>query len=182
MKGIYTIAVLVSGRGSNLQSLYRASKQNRLFDIVAVITDNGECPAVEFAKQNNIPVFVIQDNLTEILNNINPKLVCLAGYMKLVPRDVVAEWKGKMINIHPSILPKYPGLGTHKKVIESGDKVHGATIHYVNEVVDGGDIIEQVTIPVGDSDTPETIAEKLLPHEHSLYVKVVENFAKGIII
>lgn len=174
--------MLASGRGSNFKALWQASQDsNSLFEILCLLSDNKTAPALQFAKEQKMPAHYAheENELLELLQKYNPDLICLAGYMKILSKNFIERWDGKIINIHPSLLPKYKGLNTHQRAIEAKDKEHGATVHYVNESLDSGEIIQQCRIPILEDDTPAELAARLLPYEHELYVKTVKELAKS---
>lgn len=165
------VVVMISGRGSNLKALIAA--QNDKWKIVAVISDRDDAPGFDYAFRAGIPV-VVADKCAKDpawLIMVQPDLVVLAGFMRVLDKRIVQAFK--IINIHPSLLPKYPGLDTHRQVLEAGDPIHGATVHWVDAGVDTGEIIEQVVVPVLPGDTAEVLAARVLEQEHKLLVSVV---------
>jgi phosphoribosylglycinamide formyltransferase-1 len=185
------IAVLASGRGSNLAALIDARAAGRLpVDIVLVAGDRADAPALRNAEAHGIPTlaldpksFASRREFDEALfANIaagGARLVVLAGYMRVIDAAVTAKWQGRMINIHPSLLPKYRGLHTHRRVLKSGDREHGASVHFVSAELDGGPVIAQVRIDVHAGDTETALAARLLPREHRLLVACVDAIARG---
>jgi len=185
------ILVMASGSGSNLQALIDASR-DRDFpgDIVAVGCNKPGAFALERAAKANIESFVIDNRdyssrdefdaalAAEILR-YNPDLIVLAGFMRILTGNFVRAFHGKILNLHPSLLPAYTGLHTHQRVLEAGDPVHGTSIHFVTEELDGGPVIAQAEITVTDSDTAETLAERVQQKEHLLYPIVVQWFCQG---
>ena len=180
------IVVLISGRGSNLKSILSATKDANYPAIVSlVISDNSNAQGLDIAKYNNIDNVIIErssfdsnDNFEEDLikkiTQYNPSLICLAGFMKILSKGFVEKFMGKIINIHPSLLPKYKGLNTHQKAINSGDKHSGCTVHYVNDKMDAGEIIAQQKVIIAIDETVETLKDKVLDLEHKLYPKVIK--------
>ncbi len=180
------LGVLVSGRGSNLQALIDASKDESYpAEVVVVISNNPSAYAIERAKRENIPVFVIrredykskkeyEEKIKEILQNFKVDLVVLAGYMKIVGKTLLEAFPNRIINIHPSLLPSFPGLEAQRQAWEYGVKISGCTVHFVDEGIDSGPIIGQRAVPVYDNDTPETLAERILQEEHKLIVESVK--------
>jgi len=180
------LGVLVSGRGSNLQALIDASQINKYpAEVVVVISNNPNAYAIERAKKSHIPVFVIErekfsskkeyeEKIKEVLLNYSVDLVVLAGYMKIVGKTLLEAFPWKIINIHPSLLPSFPGLEAQKQAWEYGVKISGCTVHFVNEGIDSGPIIGQRAVPVFDDDTPEILADRILDEEHKLIVESVE--------
>ena len=170
-------AVFISGTGSNLKSLIKFSKLKKSpITIGIVISNNPKSKGLKYAKINKIKkkVFNLNSTLFEKKainelkkNNIN--LICLAGFMKILSKNVIDNFKGKILNIHPSLLPKYKGLNTHVKAIKNKDKYSGCTVHLVNSKLDSGRIINQKKVRINKLDTPETLAKKILAQEHKLY-------------
>ena len=119
-----------------------------------------------------------EENLSKLLLKNNIHLICLAGFMRVLSKEFVSSWENRILNIHPSILPNYKGLNTHQRVIEAGDKVHGCSVHYVNDKIDDGKVLGQALVEVATSDTPDTLAKKVLKEEHNLYPKVLYSIIK----
>lgn len=119
-----------------------------------------------------------EENLSKLLLKNNIHLICLAGFMRVLTKEFVDSWENRILNIHPSILPNYKGLNTHQRVVEAGDKVHGCSVHYVNDKVDDGKVLGQALVEVATSDTPDTLAKKVLKEEHNLYPKVLYSVIK----
>jgi phosphoribosylglycinamide formyltransferase-1 len=189
-----SIAVFASGGGTNLQALIDASKSGVLNGrVAAVISNNSGAYALERARNENIPAYHISSKvypertefvsrLFEVFDENNINLVVLAGYMKLVPIEVVKRYRSRIINIHPALLPKYGGKGmyginVHRAVIESGDKISGATVHIVDEIYDNGAILIQRTVPVLPDDTPESLAARVLKVEHRILPEAAAMFS-----
>lgn len=182
------IVVLVSGNGSNLQAIIDACQSNQINGkVVAVISNQPNVYSLIRAKQANIPSHVINhkafisreefdDKVQQQIDCYQPDLIVLAGYMRILTTDFVQHYAGKMLNIHPSLLPKYPGLHTHRRAIEAGDKEHGTTVHFVTEDLDGGPIILQAKVPIFDNDTEQDVTERVLTQEHRIYPLVVKWF------
>ena len=180
------IVVLISGRGSNLKSIISATKDtNYPATVSLVISDNSKAQGLDIAKNNDIDNVIIErcsfdsndkfeEDLIKKITQYNPSLICLAGFMKILSKVFVEKFKGKIINIHPSLLPKHKGLNTHKKAINSGDKHSGCTVHHVNDKMDDGEIIAQQEVVIATNDTAETLKEKVLDLEHKLYPKVIK--------
>lgn len=193
------IAILVSGpsRGSNMQAIVEACGDGRIPDsaVVAVIGARDDAPALQKAGALGIPTAVVNprefptpemygDALLWVLQRAQPDLICLAGYMRLLPAPVVQAYPLRILNIHPALLPLFGGKGmyglkVHQAVIESGMKVSGCTVHFVDEQYDRGPIIAQRCVPVRDDDTPETLAARLLPIEHETYVEAIRLILGG---
>jgi len=185
------IAVLASGRGSNFQAIIDGIKEGKIKNsrIVVLITDNKEAKAIERAKENNIPVeFVDYKNgreeaerrIKEILDRYKTDLVVLAGFMRIIKtKELLEGYRWRMINIHPALLPAFKGMHAQRQAFEHGVKVSGCTVHFVDESLDDGPIIDQTCVYIGDCKTAEEVEERILKEEHKLYVKVVGMFAEG---
>ncbi|ASY76414.1 phosphoribosylglycinamide formyltransferase [Pectobacterium polaris] len=188
------IVVLISGHGSNLQALIDACKNGRLKGkIVAVFSNNAEAYGLERAQNANIPTCVLNPEdfadraafdaaLANEIEQYEPALVILAGYMRILSPEFVAQFAGKMLNIHPSLLPKYPGLHTHRKALENGDREHGTSVHFVTDELDGGPLILQAKVPVFSDDTEESLSERVKTHEHTIYPMVINWFLNGRLV
>ena len=190
---MFKIAVLISGNGSNLEALIDACKKNVINgSIDIVISNNPDAYGIQRAKNHSINYKIIDNNrfetredfdkaLVEELKDSNPNLIVLAGFMRILTSVMTEAFRNKIINIHPSLLPKYPGLDTHNSVIKNGDLKHGVTIHYVNEVLDGGQIIAQGEISVNANETSEELKTRIHAIEHVMLPMVVSKFADGTI-
>ena len=190
---MFKIAVLISGNGSNLEALIDACKKNVINgSIDIVISNNPDAYGIQRAKNHSINYKIIDNNrfetredfdkaLVEELNYSNPDLIVLAGFMRILTSVMTEAFRNKIINIHPSLLPKYPGLDTHNSVIKNGDLKHGITIHFVNEVLDGGQIIAQGEISVNANETSEELKTRIHAIEHVMLPMVVSKFADGTI-
>lgn len=182
------IIILVSGNGSNLQAIINACQNNLINGkIVAVISNKPDVYSLMRAKQANIPSHVINhkefatreafDHQLQLqIEQYQPDLIVLAGYMRILTPHFVQHYSGKMLNIHPSLLPKYPGLNTHRRAMEAGDKEHGTTVHFVTDELDGGPIILQAKVPIFDNDEEQDIVERVLTQEHQIYPLVIKWF------
>lgn len=185
------IAVLASGRGSNLAALIDAREAGRLpVEIVLVAGDKAGAPALHNAAAHGIPTLALDPKgfpdrrsfdraLFARVADSGAQLVVLAGYMRIIDASVVADWTGRMINIHPSLLPKYRGLHTHRRALAAGDPEHGTSVHFVSADLDGGPAIAQSRIEVRADDSEDSLAARLLPREHQLLVACVEAIALG---
>lgn len=185
------IVVLASGRGSNFQILgNRSAEQDAPFRVGGLICNRPEAPVVIRARQRSIPVDLVDDRgfpdrpafdaaLHERLQHYPGHLIVLAGFMRILGDELVNRYTGRMINLHPSLLPKYTGLDTHRRAIEAGDPEHGATVHYVTPDLDAGPVISQTRLPIPESATPEQLARELEPRERRLLLKTVELIAAG---
>ena len=189
MQDLYNIVVLISGKGTNLQALIDASHRSS-YTISAVISNKAKAIGLNRAKISGIDTYVIEqesfnsklefeESLATRISEINPKLIVLAGFMKVLSPQFVKLFRGKVINIHPSLLPEYPGLNTHQRVLEDKKKIHGVSVHLVTEDLDGGPVIAQDAVYVRPDDTVESLAKRVLEREHIIYPKVVESLAIG---
>ncbi len=190
---MFKIAVLISGNGSNLEALIDACNKNLINGSISiVISNNPDAFGIERAKNHSIDYKIINNKkfktredfdqaILEELKDSRPDLVVLAGFMRILSPVMTQAFKNKIINIHPSLLPKYPGLNTHNSVIENGDLKHGVTIHYVNEVLDGGQIIAQGEISVRSDETVDGLKTRIHAIEHVMLPKIVSKFAEGTI-
>lgn len=185
------IVVMISGNGSNLQALIEAQQQGKIAgNICAVISNNAEAYGLVRAKQANIATFVFSrsafasnsemDNaIAAQIEALNADLIVLAGYMKILTPPFIQRFRGKILNIHPSLLPKYPGLHTHQRALEAGETEHGMTIHFVNEEVDGGAVVLQAKVPIFADDELEDVIERVYEQEHRCYPLVVKWFCQN---
>jgi phosphoribosylglycinamide formyltransferase-1 len=189
------VAVLASGRGSNLQAIIDAMEAGTVqAKIVAVISNKKDAPALERAHRQGLSTLFVDPKpyanrpdsreaydlaLLDVLRRHNVELVLLAGYMKIVTTVLVEAFTNRMMNIHPSLLPSFPGLDVQKKAIEWGCKLSGCTVHFVTEGVDEGPIILQAAVPIFDDDTSDTLAARILDQEHKIYPRAVQLFAEG---
>ena len=185
----YNIAVFISGRGSNLKSIVRYSLKNKtLYKVKVVISSKQKATGLLIAKKMGIENYYVDltkskklgNKVLNILRKNDIKLVCLAGYMKILPAYFVKSYKGKIINIHPSLLPKYKGLNTHKRVIENNEKYTGCTIHYVNRFLDSGKIICQRKVKITKKDNKRSIEKKVLKIEHKMYPKIINKILSNL--
>ena len=184
------IGVLASGRGSNLQSIIDAIEKRTLDAILAVVISNkAEAPALERARSYGTPAVFLDPKTTadreaydriilEQLRRYDVELVALAGYMKIVTSVLIEAYANRMMNIHPSLLPAFPGLAAQKQALDWGVKVSGCTVHFVTEEVDAGPIIRQVALPILEEDTEETLAARILLEEHRIYPQALQLFAE----
>ncbi len=176
------LAVLVSGRGSNLQAIIDAIEKKGLPAKIEIVISNLDSAfALERAQKHKIDTFV-SANEGEILHKIHDKkvdLICLAGYMRILSPDFVKKYKNKIINIHPSLLPAFPGLHVQKKALDYGVKFSGCTVHFVDEGCDTGPIILQAVVPVMDNDTEETLSARILEQEHKIYPQAIKLIAEN---
>ena len=178
-------AVLISGRGSNLRSLIKYSKTKKsLIRIVLVVSNNFSAKGLDYANKSKINNVVIkysnrknfEDRLLKLLKRNNVDLICLAGFMKILSGSFVKKLNKTILNIHPSLLPKYKGLNTHSRAIQNKDKYSGATVHIVNEKLDSGKIILQKKVKILKSDSRKSLEKKILKIEHKIYPKAIIRF------
>ena len=171
-------AVFISGKGSNLKNLIKYSKKKTSPIVIKLIISNSQkSKGLKYSKQFNIKKNVInfkkiklaENKILKLLNENKINFICLAGFMKILSKNFIKKFKGKIINIHPSLLPKYKGLNTHKKVLENKEKFTGCTVHYVNSKLDSGKIILQRKVKVKKTDNIKTLSAKVLSQEHKLY-------------
>ena len=189
---VLNVAVLVSGRGSNLQALLdrAAIAAGAGFRIALVVSDQPGAVALERAATAGVSAVVIEPaagerraafdtRLSDVLERAGAELVCLAGFMRILGSGFVDRWRGRLINIHPSLLPAYPGLDTHARALRDGVRRHGCTVHWVRSEVDAGPVIAQAAIQVRPDDDPASLAARVLAAEHGLYPEVVAAIAAG---
>lgn len=185
------IVVLISGNGSNMQAILDACG-SRIPNgkVAAVFSNKADAYGLERAKQASIDAHFVDPSIFESRNSFDaelmaqidtyqPDLVVLAGYMRILSSEFVSQYQGKMLNIHPSLLPKYTGLHTHKRAIDAGDTEHGTSVHFVTEELDGGPVVLQAKVPVFSEDTPETLAQRVQVQEHDIYPLTVNWFIEG---
>lgn len=185
------IGILISGRGSNMVAIVDAVKTGEIpnSEVVVVISDKPNAAGLAKAQERDIDTVVIErkgrtreEHDAAILAELRQKnvdLVCLAGYMRLLSCDFIQAFADRIINIHPSLLPSFPGLGAQRQAIEHGVKISGCTVHFVNDQLDNGAIILQRAVEVKDDDTTETLSDRILEQEHSTYVEAVRRVASG---
>tara|TARA_B100001121_G_scaffold258841_1_gene237666 strand:+ start:639 stop:1220 length:582 start_codon:yes stop_codon:yes gene_type:complete len=175
-------AVFISGAGSNLKSLIKFSKSKKSpISINLIISNNSKAKGLKYAKIFKIKKKILnfenkklcENNLFLILKKDKIELICLAGFMKILSKNFIKKLKGKILNIHPSLLPKYKGLNTHKRVLDSKEKYSGCTVHFVNSKLDSGKIILQKKVKISKNETKASLAKKILAQEHKLYPKAI---------
>ena len=180
------IVVLISGKGSNLKAIIdKCSKKKVPAKVIAIISNNSTAPGLKlngkFQKiiiNNKLSKKKFERKLQNNLKKLKPDLICLAGFMKVLSSFIIKKWKNKIINVHPSLLPSFKGLNTHKKALDKGVKISGCTIHFVDESLDGGPIIAQAATIVHKKMTNKELSVKILKMEHKIYPEVVNLFAK----
>ena len=185
------IVILISGRGSNMEAIVRAFKREKWSArLCAVISNRADAAGLAFAEKEGIPTRVVPHKdypdrdsydaaLQKAIDEHHPDLVVLAGFMRILTDGFVNHYTGRMINIHPSLLPSFRGLHTHRQAIEAGVRVHGATVHFVTPELDGGPIIAQAVVPVLPGDDENSLADRVLEQEHRLYPRVIGWFVEG---
>lgn len=185
------LVVLISGNGSNLQAIIDNIANNKLpAQVVAVISNKADAYGLQRAKKAGIPQRVLSYNdfserklydqaLKELIDQYKPDLVVLAGFMRILSDEFVEHYSNKMMNVHPSLLPKYKGLNTHQRVIDAGEKKHGCSVHFVTPELDDGPVILQATVNVKDNDTAETLADRVHEQEHRIYPEAIMMFAEN---
>jgi len=182
-----SLVILISGRGSNMQALIEAKLPLR---IAAVISNKPDAAGLEIAKQHGVESRVVDHRaypdreafdaaLVETIDHFHPDLVVLAGFMRILGDGFVNRYQGRLMNIHPSLLPAFPGLDTHARALREGVKTHGCTVHFVTPQLDHGPIIVQASVPVLPDDTEQTLEARVLQQEHRIYPQAVRWFAKG---
>lgn len=187
---MYKIIVLISGNGSNLQAIIDTINQQQWpIEIAAVVSDQAQAYGLERAKKANIPTEVFtkinypiradyDQQLQQLIDTYQPDLVVLAGFMRILTPGFVAHYEGRLINIHPSLLPDYKGLNTHQRVIENNEKYHGVSVHFVTKELDGGPVIAQMKLTIHNEDTPESLQQRIHQLEHRLYPTVIHWLAE----
>jgi phosphoribosylglycinamide formyltransferase-1 len=183
------VAVLISGRGTNLQALLNAEQD--AYEIVLVVSNVPGAAGLEHARIAGVETLTLdhkpygkdreafERDLDALLVQRNIEIVALAGFMRVLTPFFVRAWAGRLVNIHPSLLPKYPGVKTHERALGAGEKEHGASVHLVVEEVDAGEIIGQASMLILPSDTPDSLAERVLALEHELYPRCLEKLARS---
>lgn len=183
------VVVLISGNGSNLQALIDASAEGN-FQVAAVISNKANAFGLQRAAAASITSHVIEHTqydsreafdlaLQEAIEKHQPQLIILAGFMRILSAQFVKHFSGRLINIHPSLLPKYTGMNTHQRALDAGDSEHGASVHFVTEELDGGPVIARATVAIKDNDDADTLQQRVAQVEHQLYPAVVRTFAAG---
>lgn len=178
------LGILISGRGSNMQALVEAARlADSPYCVALVASDKPDAPGLTWASDHGIATFALSPKglpkadyeaaIDAALRSAGVEAIALAGYMRLLSDDFVARWRGRIVNIHPSLLPLYKGLDTHARAIAAGDSHGGCSVHIVNEELDGGDVLGQARVPILPGDTPDALAERVLAEEHKLYPRIV---------
>jgi phosphoribosylglycinamide formyltransferase-1 len=183
-----SIAVLISGRGSNMQSLIDAG-----LPVSVVISNRADAKGLEIAAARGVATRVVEHRafatreafdaiLAQEIDRVSPRLIALAGFMRVLTPTFVERYAGRLLNIHPSLLPAFPGLNTHERALEAGVRVHGCTVHFVTAEVDHGPIVIQAEVPVRDDDTAETLAARVLRQEHLIYPRAAQWFLEDRLV
>ncbi|MFZ6648425.1 phosphoribosylglycinamide formyltransferase [Undibacterium sp. TJN25] len=185
------IVILISGRGSNMRAIVQAAKEQQWpAEIVAVISNKADASGLEYAASMGIATVVVASRdftsreafdavLQQEIDRFAPDLVVLAGFMRILTTPFVTHYSGRMLNIHPSLLPSFTGLATHRQALTAGVRIHGTTVHFVTPELDHGPIIAQAAVPVLPGDTEQSLAERVLVQEHVIYPKAVRWFVEG---
>lgn len=187
------IGILISGRGSNMEAVIKGCKEGKIRGkVVIVISDRPDAKGIEVARSYGVKAIYVYPGkyktkfeeereweYVRILKRHCVDIVVMAGFLRIIKTPLLSSFKNRIINIHPSLLPKYPGLETHARVLEAGEKIHGCTVHFANEIVDGGKIIMQAKVKVLPNDTPDTLSRRVLEKEHKILVKTLSLIADG---
>ena len=184
------LVVLISGGGTNLQAIIDAAQADLPANLRAVISNRADAFGLERARNAGIATRVLDHRdypsregydraLQELIDGFEPALICLAGFMRILSPGFVAHYRGRMFNIHPSLLPAFRGLNTHRRALEEGVRIHGASVHFVTEELDGGPVIVQARVPVMEGDTADVLASRVLKQEHVIYPLAIRWFAEG---
>jgi phosphoribosylglycinamide formyltransferase-1 len=185
------IVILISGRGSNMEAVVRAAQAEQWpARIAAIISNRADAPGLAFAAEHGIETAIVANKdyasradfdaaLQTVVDGFQPDLVVLAGFMRILTEQFVAHYAGRMLNIHPSLLPLFPGLATHAQALAAGVKQHGATVHFVTAELDHGPMVVQAAVPVLPDDTVETLSARVLQQEHVIYPRAIRWFVEG---
>ena len=179
------VGILISGRGSNMMALVEAAGDD--YEVAIVASDKPDAPGLTWAREQGVPTFALSPKgigkpayeaaITGALRGAGVEIVALAGYMRLLSDEFVADWRGKILNIHPSLLPLHKGLDTHQRAIDAGDAEAGCSVHIVIEELDAGEVLGQARIPILPGDSADSLAARVLVEEHRLYPRVLADFA-----
>lgn len=191
MAAMKNIVILISGRGSNMEAVVRAAQAEQWpARIAAVISNKADAKGLEFAASHGIATAVVSNKdypsreafdaaLQEVIDGFSPDLVVLAGFMRILTPGFVSHYENRMLNIHPSLLPLFPGLHTHEQALASGAATHGATVHFVTAELDHGPLVDQVSVPVLPGDTADVLAARVLEQEWIMYPRAIRWFVEG---
>ena len=177
------VAILISGRGSNMRALVGDARH---YEVVLIASNKPQAAGLEWARARGLSTWALESNgvekqwfddrLSEILEEHRVGTIALAGFMRILSPSFVQKWAGRILNIHPSLLPKYRGLHTHERAIEAGESVSGCSVHLVTEELDAGEVLGQAEVPIHPGDTPDLLEERVLAAEHQLYPSVLNEF------
>ncbi len=177
------VAILISGRGSNMRALVERARD---YEVVLIASNKPHAEGLDWARAQGLPTWAWDSKgvererfdraLSAALDDHGAGTIALAGFMRILSPWFVEEWRGRILNIHPSLLPKYRGLDTHARAIEAGDRVHGCSVHVVTEELDAGEVLGQAEVPIEQSDTPQSLEQRVLAAEHELYPRVLSEF------
>jgi phosphoribosylglycinamide formyltransferase 1 len=189
----WRLAILLSGRGSNFEAIADAVRKGTIPDaeIVAVISDVAQARGLERARERSLPAFTVErsmgesrlaheERILEILDRVRPELVCLAGYMRILSAGFVERYAGRILNIHPSLLPRYPGLEPQRRALEAGEVESGCTVHVVDQGTDSGPIVLQRRVPILPGDDPDSLSARILNEEHAAYPDAITRVLAGL--
>jgi phosphoribosylglycinamide formyltransferase-1 len=191
MRAMKRIVILISGRGSNMEAIVHAARKEQWpADIAAVISNRPDAAGLAFAAAHGIPTAVVSNReyatreafdgaMQAVIDRFSPDLVVLAGFLRILTGPFVEHYAGRIINIHPSLLPSFPGLATHRQALAAGVKVHGATVHFVTADLDHGPIVAQAAVPVLADDTEDALSARVLAQEHIIYPSAIRWFVEG---
>lgn len=191
MRPMKNIVILISGRGSNMEAIVKAAQAEQWpAKVAAVVSNRADAEGLRFAEAHGIATAIVPNRdyptreafdaaLQQTIDRFEPDLVVLAGFLRILTDGFVEHYAARMVNIHPSLLPAFPGLHTHRQALEAGAKKHGATVHFVTAELDHGPIVAQAEVDVMDGDTEETLAERVLEQEHVIYPRAVRDVVEG---
>jgi phosphoribosylglycinamide formyltransferase-1 len=183
MRDARRVGILISGRGSNMRALVEKAEN---YEVVLIASNKPEAAGLEWARSKGLPTWATDSKglgkeefdrkLSAALDHSGVGTIALAGFMRILSREFVEQWRGRIVNIHPSLLPKYRGLDTHARAIAAGDKAGGCSVHVVTEELDSGDVLGQVEVPIEAGDTPQSLEQRVLAAEHLLYPRILSEF------
>jgi phosphoribosylglycinamide formyltransferase-1 len=179
------VGILISGRGSNMRALVEKAKG---YEVVLIASNKPDAAGLDWAKVQGLPTWTLDSKgvdkeqfdraLSAALDEHGVGTIALAGFMRILSPWFVKQWRGRILNIHPSLLPKYRGLGTHARALEAGDAIGGCSVHVVTEELDAGEVLSQIEVPIEPGDTPANLEQRVLAAEHKLYPKVLSEFVR----
>lgn len=191
MRPMKNIVILISGRGSNMEAIVKAAQAEQWpARVAAVVSNRADAEGLQFAQAHGVATAVVANRdyptretfdsaLQQVIDAHQPDLVVLAGFLRILTPGFVEHYAGRMLNVHPSLLPAFPGLHTHRQALEAGVKKHGATVHFVTAELDHGPIVAQAGVDVHEDDTEDTLAARVLEQEHRIYPRAVRQFVEG---